>query len=186
MITKQTISNFSTAVLSKYFTLDGNDAVIDLHFDTFEELIDTNIGNDNTEMLNSTLFDKLNIIFALIPKKYAITVNLHIKNLGNYKPEETQQIITDNFALKIHALALERRRKNITALSLLLGGCAMLLASYLLSRLSWPQIIFDIINISGTLFVWEAADIGMIARAAERKHAIQYMKKFKNINIKND
>lgn len=186
MITKQTIFHYSTDVLSKYFTLNGKDAQIDLYFDTFEELIDKNFGNGNTEMLNSTLFDKLNAVFALIPRKYEITVNLHIKDFGSYEPEKTKQIIKDNFALKIHALALEQRRKNITGLSLLFGGCAMLLASYLLSRLAWPQIIFDIINISGTLFVWEAADIGIIARAAERKHAIQYMKKFKNIHVRND
>ena len=186
MITKQTISKYSNSVLNKYFTLNGKNAVIDLYFDNFEELIDKNIGNDNTEMLNSTLFDKINAIFALIPRKYEITVNLHIKDLGNYKLEETKQVIIDNIVLKIQALSVEQRRKNITGLSLLVGGCAMLLASYLLSRLEWPQIIFDIINISGTLFVWEAADIGIIERTAERKRAIQYVKKFKNINVTND
>ncbi|MCM1194851.1 MAG: hypothetical protein NC332_02835, partial [Firmicutes bacterium] len=86
----------------------------------------------------------------------------------------------------IHALELDRRRKNITGLSLLAGGCVILLISYLLSRLDWPQIIFDIINISGTLFVWEAADVAIIERNAEAKRAKQYIKKFKGIDITND
>ncbi|MCM1043647.1 MAG: hypothetical protein NC350_05565, partial [Corallococcus sp.] len=81
---------------------------------------------------------------------------------------------------------LDRRRKNITGLSLLAGGCVILLVSYLLSRLDWPQIIFDIINISGTLFVWEAADVAIIERNAEAKRAKQYIKKFKGINVTND
>ena len=180
---KHKITEISESIMSKYFSVNGKTATVDLYFDTFAELVDQNVGNNNVEMLNSTLFDKIDEIFALIPRKYEILLNLHIKDFGDYTQEETERIIRENIALKIYAFALERRRKNITGISLLCGGCAMLLISYFLSKLNWPQIIFDIINISGTLFVWEAADVALIERNAEAKRAKQYIKKFKEFNV---
>ncbi len=183
---KQNIEKISQSVLNKYFAIDGKTATIDLYFDTFAELIDQNVGNNNVEMLNGTLFGKIDEIFAIIPKKYDIEINLHIKDFGEYTAEETEKIIKENVDLKVLAFMLERRRKNITGLSLLGIGAAMLLVSYFLSRLSWPQIIFDIINISGTLFVWEAVDIALIERGIDTKRAKQYVKKFKALHVLNN
>lgn len=180
---ENTIAKTSQTILNRYFTIDGNTATVDLYYDTFEELIDQNIGNDSVEKLNGVLFEKLNEIFSLIPRKYDIYVNLHIKDLGNYNLAETEKIIKQNIALTVYSFYLHRRRKLITGLSLLAGGCAMLITSYFLSRLDWPQIIFDVINISGTLLVWEAADISLIERSMENKQAKQYIKKFKTINV---
>ena len=63
------------------------------------------------------------------------------------------------------------------------GGVVLLLASYFLGRLDLPQIFFDVINISGTLLVWEAADVTLIERGADVKRAKQYVKKFKEIRL---
>ncbi|MCM1195273.1 MAG: hypothetical protein NC099_05125 [Corallococcus sp.] len=183
---KNKIEEISRNVLGRYFVIDGKRVTADLYFDTFEELIDQNIGNDSVEKLNGVLFDKLNEVFSLIPRKYDIDVKLHIKNLGDYALEETEKIIKDNVALMSYAFELNLRRKRITGLSLLAGGCAMLAVSYFLSKLDWPQIIFDVINISGTLLVWEAADISLIERNLETKRAKQYIKKFKSISVLND
>ncbi|MDE7106684.1 MAG: hypothetical protein K2O22_05915, partial [Anaeroplasmataceae bacterium] len=149
-------------ILKDYFIVDGNTLTAELYYDTFSELIDQNMGNDKVEKLNETLFDKINEILYLVPRKYQIGFVIHIKDLGEYQFEEVERILKKNLMLKIYGFALERKRKHITSLSLLMGGIVMLLASYFLSRLEWPQIIFDVINISGTLLVWEAADVSLI------------------------
>lgn len=177
------VAKFSQEVLNKYFSIEGNVATVDLYFDAFAELIDQNVGNDNVEMLNNVLVDKIDDIFKLIPKKYNIVVNIHVKNFGEYSQKEAEKIIRENVDLKIYALKLERRRKNLTGLSLLGIGAILLLVSYFLGRLDWPQIIYDIINISGTLFVWEAAYVALIERRQEAKHVKQYLKKFKGLHI---
>lgn len=177
------LAEISKTVLGKYCTIDGKTATVDLYFDTFSELIDQNVGNNSVEMLNSVLFEKIDEIFSLVPSKYFVALKLHIKDFGDYTKEETARIIKENVDLKIYSLALENRRKNITGLSLLGVGALMLLVSYFLGKLEWPQIIYDIINICGTLFVWEAADITLIERKLETKHAKQYIKKFKGLQI---
>ncbi len=173
----------STQLLEQYFKVDGKKLIADLYFDTFSELVEQNIGDDTVEKLNGTLFDKLTEIFELIPSKYEITVNVHIRDFGNYSLEEAEKIIKNNIGLKVYSYTLERRRKKILGLSLFGGGVALLLVSYFMGELNLPQIFFDVINISGTLLVWESADITLIERGVDAKNARQYIKKFKGINL---
>lgn len=173
-------------ILKDYFIIDGDTLTAELYYDTFSELIDQNIGNDKVEKLNETLFDKINEILNLVPRKYKIRFLIHIKDLGEYQFDEVEQILKKNLMLKIYGFTLERKRKHITSLSLLFGGIVMLLASYFLSRLEWPQLIFDVINISGTLLVWEAADVSLIERSEEIKKIKQYIKKIEDIRLVQD
>ncbi|MDE7094954.1 MAG: hypothetical protein K2O23_00545 [Anaeroplasmataceae bacterium] len=170
-------------ILKDYFIVDGNTLTAELYYDTFAELIDQNMGNDKVEKLNETLFDKVNEILNLVPRKYQIHFAIHIRDLGEYQFDEVERILKKNLKLKIYGFVLERKRKHITSLSLLLGGIILLLASYFLSRLEWPQLIFDVINISGTLLVWEAADVSLIERNEEIKQVKQYVKKVKDIRL---
>ena len=67
--------------------------------------------------------------------------------------------------------------------SLLGGGVVLLLFSYFLNETSLPAIFFDVMNISGTLLVWEAADITLIERGEDAKRARQYINKLKGIRL---
>ena len=174
---------FADVMLSHYFTIKDKVATIRLNFDEFSELVDQSIGDDGVEKLNSTLFDKLSEIFAIIPSKYKIQVEIYVKDFENYELGEAEKIVRQNFALLIYSFALERRRKIITGLSLLGGGVALLLVSYFLTKLNLPQILFDVINISGTLLVWEAANITLIERNADKKRMRQFVRKFSDVRL---
>lgn len=170
-------------VLSRYFTVNGNTITVRLNFDTFSELIDQTLGDNSVEKLNSALFDKIAEAFDLIPRKYRINIDVYIADFGDYTVEEAEKIVKDNVRLTVYAFAMEQRRKTLTGISLLGGGAALLIASYFLNWLDLPQIVFDIINISGTLLVWEAADVTLIERSSSLKRAKQYINKFKNIRL---
>ena len=176
-------AEFADIMLSHYFTIKDKAVTIRLNFDDFSELVDQSIGDDGVEKLNSTLFDKLSEIFAIIPRKYKVEVEIYVKNFGNYELCEAEKIVRQNFALLIYSFALERRRKIITGLSLLGGGVTLLLVSYFLSKLNLPQILFDVINISGTLLVWEAANITLIERSADKKRIRQIFSKFSDVKL---
>lgn len=179
----KTPSQISKEILGHYFTIDGNNATVRLNFDTFAELVDLSLGDDNVEKLNETLFAKLEEVFSLIPRKFKIDVEIYIKDLGDYTIEEAEKIVRDNIVLLIYMLGIERRKKNITGLLLLGGGVALLLVSYFLNRLNLPQLLYDVINISGTLLVWESANLTLIERSADAKRAKQYLRKFKSIRL---
>lgn len=170
-------------ILSRYFTVEGNTITVRLNFDTFSELVDQTLGDNSVEKLNSALFDKIAEAFDLIPRKYKINIEVYIADFGDYTVEEAEKIVKDNVGLTIYAFAMERRRKKLTGISLLSGGVALLIASYFLNWLDLPQLVFDIINISGTLLVWEAADVTLIERSSDLKRAKQYISKFKTVRL---
>lgn len=176
-------AKITDAMLSRYFTIKGKVVTVRLNFDSFSELVDQSIGDDRVEKLTPVLFDKLSEIFALIPRRFKIEVEVYVKDFGNYEINEAEKIVRQNFALWLYSLALERRRKIITGLSLLGGGVALLLVSYFLSKLNLPQILFDVINISGTLLVWESADITLIERSADKRRVKQFVRKFSDIRL---
>lgn len=178
-----TKKEWTESILKQYFTVEGNLLTVDLYYDTFSMLIDQNMGNDQVEKLNDTLFEKIDEVLALVPKKYKLNILVHIQDLENYNLEEANHIIKNNIMLKLYRIALQRKKKRVTGLSLLFGGVVLLLTSYFLSRLEWPQIIFDIINISGTLLIWEAANITLIERSEEMRHLKNYIKKLKEIQL---
>ncbi|MDE5856398.1 MAG: hypothetical protein K2H06_05055, partial [Anaeroplasmataceae bacterium] len=101
-------------ILKDYFIVDGNTLTAELYYDTFSELIDQNMGNDKVEKLNETLFDKINEILTLVPRKYQIRFLIHIKDLGEYQFNEVERILKKNLMLKIYGFSLERKRKHIT------------------------------------------------------------------------
>lgn len=182
-ITLDAVNSNTEDLLSHYFSIDGNAATVRLVFDTFSELVDQNFGDDRVERLNSTLFDKITEVFALIPRKYFINLDVYIRDFGDYSIEEAEKIIVDNIKLRIYSYELERKRKLRTAQILALGGALLLLISYFLNNLALPQLIYDLINISGTLLVWESANVMLIERGADAKHAKQLAKKFKKVRI---
>lgn len=174
-------------IVSKYYKIENNSASVELYYNTFAELIDNNLGNDKVEKLNSTIFSQLEESFLLLPKKCDINLKVYIKDFGTYKEEEAEKIIKDNIGLKVYALMIENIRKHRTNLLLMGGGVLVLLFSYFLGKTSTPSIITEIINISGTLLIWESVSDYIIERSVNRKIAKQYIKKLKNIDvIKND
>lgn len=182
-VLKKNVSDISEEILGRYFTIQGKTAIVHLNFDTFAELVDSSLGDDSVEKLNDTLFDKLKEVFALLPRKYKIKVDVYIKEYGDYTIQEAEKIVKDNFILMIYTFALERRKKNIAGLGMLFGGIGLLLLSYFLDKQALPQLLFDVINISGTLLVWEAADLTLIEKNEEAKQVKQYLRKFQGIRL---
>lgn len=175
--------NLQLKILNKYYQINGKNATIELFYDTFSELIDNNLGNNNVEKLNSLLFEQIDEAFSLIPRNCKVTLKVHIKDFGDYKEEEAERIIKENIGLKIYALMVENRRKRRTSYFLAGGGILLLLLSYFLMKIASPTIINDIINISGTLLVWEAVADLVIERNENLKIAKQYISKLKTIDV---
>lgn len=162
-------------LLLKYFKLVDGNCCIDLYFDTFSELIDNNFGDNSVEKLNGTLFDKVEEALALIDRRHKLNVTVHIRDYGDYDKAEADHIIEENVLLRIYSYIAENTRKRRNSLLLLGMGAALLVASYFLSSLNLPQLVFDIINICGTLCVWEFADITFIERNDYVKRANRYI-----------
>ena len=174
----------NNSILNKYFKIEGNNATLELAYETFSELIDNNFGDNQVEKLNSKLFEDIKNALFILPKNYKVNIVIRIKEFENYNQKEVENIIKGNIELYLYSIKLNNYRKKRNGLVLSFIGTILLIASYFAQSLNLSNIIYDIINISGTLFVWEGISIAYI----EKKEKIIENKKMtmmiKKIEIK--
>jgi hypothetical protein len=170
-------------ILDKYFSIQDNQATFQLVYDTFSELVDNNFGEDNVERLNTRLFDDVENALFILPKKYKAHIQIKIRDLGRYTLQECEQIIKENIILHFYSVYLSNRRKKRNGLILCGVGVVLLLASYFTQSRALPEILFDIINISGTLFVWEGVSVAYLERNESKLVARRMAKTILSVSV---
>ncbi len=180
--------NNKIEILKKYYKIDEKkkEIEVDLYFENFSSLINNNFGNNNVEKLNEIMLEEIQSAFKELPLTYKINLVINIENLENYKPKEVEKIILDNLVFKQYIYKKLHLKKSLTSLLMTLFGAGLITVSYLTSSFSQiPQIISDLINISGTLLVWEASYLFFIDRTDQKYLARQYATKLKTLTVKN-
>lgn len=167
-------------ILRNYFSIEGNVATLQLVYDTFSELINPNFGDVRIEKLNDKLFADIAEAVDLLPKRFKLNLHIVIKDFGEYAKEECEEIIKHNLYLLGYRTIKENHKKLISGWSLIATGAAILIVSYFLRKY---DLWFDLINISGTLFVWEGVNTAFIERNIENRSAIRLAKSIEKITI---
>lgn len=175
-------SQIKERLLSKFFLFEGKVATLKLVYDTFSELVNPNFGDYSTEKLNDKLFSDIKEAIEILPRGYKVNIEIIIKDFGEYKREECEEIILMNIKLFIYS-ALKSWRKHLGYGLALVGiGAAVLIASYFLHSSDY-DILFDIVNISGTLCVWEGVNTAFIERKLEKKTTKKIAKTIQKIDV---
>ena len=169
-------------ILSKYFTFDGRVATLKLVYDTFEQMINHNFGDEKTHKLNDKLFSDIKEAIEILPRKYKLNIEIVIKDFGNYTREQCEEIISQNIKLSVYSALKSMGALRSGGLALMCVGALVLILSYFLHSSDY-DIIFDIVNISGTLFVWEGARIAFLQRSIERRSAKKLAKALQSIVV---
>ncbi len=172
--------DFKMQLLQNYFSIEGNVATLQLVYDTFSELINPNFGDGNIEKLNDKLFSDIGEAVSLLPSKFKLNLHILIKDFGDYTQNECEKIIRQNVYLAAYRTLKENRRKLLSGGSLILTGAAILILSYLLRN---HELWFDLINISGTLFVWEGVNMAFLERSLENRATRKLARAIKNITL---
>ena len=169
-------------LLGKFFSFEGKVATLKLVYDTFEELVNLNFGDEHIEKLNDKLFSDIKEAVDILPKAYKLNVEVVIKDFGEYSREECESIIVQNVKLSLYLALKSTGAHRWGGLALIGVGAAVLLVSYFLQAAK-SDIIFDIVNISGTLFVWEGANMAFIQRNLDIKETKRMAKVLQNIVV---
>lgn len=174
------VKDLKTEILQNYFSIQDNIATLKLVYDTFSELINPNFGDIKIEKLNDKLFSDIREAVSLLPRKFKLNLHIVIKNFGEYTKDECEKIIKQNIYLAAYRTIKENRQKLISGWSLIGAGAAILVVSYFLHSY---ELWFDLINISGTLFVWEGVNMAFLERSLENRATRRLAKAIKNITI---
>ena len=155
-------------LLSEYFEISGKTAGIDLEYGSFEEIVNQSFGKDSVNMLDQKIYADMESAFAMIPSKYKVDLRITLKDLGGHTLDEVKHIIESNLALRAYGLGLRRFRKTWLHVLTAAIGVGILVASYFLSDKGHPKIVYDVVNIAGTLFIWETVSSMFLSDSYER------------------
>lgn len=175
-------SEINEQILSKYFSIEDRVATLKLVYDTFEELINPNFGDSTTEKLNEKLFSDIKEAIEILPRKYKLNVEIIIKDFGEYTREECEKIILQNIKLSVFMVLKSMSTHRWRGFALMGIGAIVLILSYILHSSDY-DIIFDLVNISGTLFVWEGANTAFLERTFELRNTKKLAKALQNIVV---
>ncbi len=167
-------------ILQKYFSIRDNVATLMLVYDTFAELVNQNFGGDNIEKLNDKLFSDIYEAVSLLPKQFKLNLQIAIKDFGEYTQSDCEKIIRQNIYLMAYRTIKANHRKSVNGWSLIGVGAVILIVSYFLRKY---DLWFDLVNISGTLFVWEGVNMAFLERNLEHKATKKLARAIQNITI---
>lgn len=169
-------------ILGKFFSFEDKIATLKLVYDTFAELVNPNFGDERTEKLNDKLFSDIKEAIEILPRGYKLNIEVVIKDFGEYTREECEEIILQNVKLFVY-MALKSGNKHLLYGLALVGiGAAVLIASYFLRSADY-EILFDIVNISGTLCVWEGVNTAFLERRLEMKTTKRIAKTIQHVVV---
>ena len=172
-------------ILNKFFSIEGKVATLKLVYDTFAELVHPNFGDEHTEKLNDKLFSDIKEAIEILPRRYKLNIEIVIKDFGEYSREECEKIILQNVYLSVYLAWKSGNRHLWSGLALIGIGAVVLIVSYFLHSAEY-DILFDIVNISGTLCVWEGANKAFLERNFELKATRKIRKVIQNIVVTTD
>ena len=175
-------AELQSLLLDKFFSFDGNVATLKLVYDTFAELINPNFGDEHIEKLNDKLFSDIKEAVEILPKTYKLNVEVIIKDFGDYSRKECESIIVQNVKLSLYQALKSTGAHRWSGLALMGVGAAVLLVSYFLQSAKY-DILFDIVNISGTLFVWEGANMAFLQRNLDLRETRRMAKVLQHIVV---
>lgn len=167
------------ALLSDYYSFEGNTATINLFYDSFEDLVNQNFGTDDVNLLNDRLFDDTAQAMDLLLNKYNVKIRLNIRDYGKFSTKQAKDILESNLMLKFYSVLLNQYRNRRHNICMVASGAALLVASYFCSSINLPGLVFDIVNISGTLMIWEALCAAFITEKDERRKRDQNIRRIK-------
>ena len=116
-------------VLNNYFDIDNKNktALININFDSMDDLFDYSIGSKDKHLLNQTAIDKIIESIKLIPPKYNVDLNINVKDLKETNIEILKQELIVNFSFYKLYHFRNNKKTRLFALSLLISGIIFLL-----------------------------------------------------------
>ena len=175
-------SELRDLLFCKFFRIEGNVATLKLVYDTFAELVNPNFGDEHTEKLNDKLFSDIKEAVDILPRTYKLNVEVVIKDFGDYSREECESIIVQNVQLSLYLALKATSSHRWGGLALMGVGAAVLIVSYFLQTAKY-DLLFDLVNISGTLFVWEGANMAFLQRNLDIKETKRMAKVLQSIVV---
>ncbi|MFA6829271.1 MAG: hypothetical protein WCR67_00980 [Bacilli bacterium] len=178
-------------ILNKFFDIDEEKMLITatIKFEKASDLVDESISKNGNIKLNEAVIQKMVEVTKMIPRVYDINYCLEINNMEDYTSDELTQAFNDSIQLSYYnnRLAMDRKR-NLGILLSSIGICVLIASVFLNVFNVIPgfenSVLYEVVDIIGTVFIWEAASMWLIEGAEMRLILTTIKRRIKDIQVK--
>ena len=177
-------------LLRKRYGLDEKNKVFDIRIklDNVDSLVDKSISNDKAVFLNEGADDFILQYVRDIPSGYKYNMTLQIADYEGYDKEAVKEAFRDNLAIQRIRFVREHRKKILLVSLLTLAGLLLVVLSKtvfssLFQNSTANAILFEMIDIAGWVFLWEAVTVLFLNPSEILRKASLVVRKLKSFNL---
>ena len=192
-LSKRTLRQIKNMSNMFEFDTENKTAVIPLHYETTDDLLDTHLSSPKKPVLSDDTIDYLREKIACIPKEFTVEFALTIDDYGEYSHEALMQTMKSMIENKFYYHDENRKKDNVLSVALLIVGILILAFQAVGSFAGWygPEgsiidtVIETILDVLVWVFVWEGAYILLLTYESDStlfSHCMQRFSGFRFLN----
>ncbi len=128
------------------------------------------------------ILESIDELILRFHRSNSISIKFSCEGIGDYSQDDVKVIIIENFKLRLLMMAHEYKSVRNQCIILLLLGVSFLVLSYVCANLFDGSLIFDVINIIGSLLIWTSGEKHFLDQSQNRYLRKQYASIIKSIN----
>lgn len=162
-------------LLKKYYPVDEEDKTVTVcfHYDTAEELYETQVNPDCAPQLQPELLDQVHETIHRIPWPYRLKIQLKLDDFQGHRPEAIVESFSDSLEFMRFSKRAGNSRMLFLSAMLVIVGYFILGMMVVGQELGWfgsdfiASITEEVVDIAGWVFLWEAVTI-LFLESSER------------------
>ncbi len=159
-------------LISQFYPI--KDGQLQLSFASCDVLIDQNLESGGIPRLRTEVFDAIDRALLNFKSDTITKLSIASPSDSSFTAEMFADVLHKNMRLRLLELVIESRKNRWLCLYLFTGGCLLLALSYLLGRAIASNVVFDVINILGSLLIWTAGENHFLEQAQNRRLRRKY------------
>ncbi len=178
-------------LLDYYYEVDEKNKAVKatICFSKAEEIIDSHF--QKALKLNDEILDEIQTVLKSVSEKYFLIFSIKIDDMQGYTTQDFMEAFQKKVNLTYYSLLLSYKRKKKMAIALTTIGISFLVLNVLLQILkpfndTSSSILFEIIDIIATVFIWEAASIYFVEGYESRSNLKALRKRILRVEFQSE
>ena len=172
-------------LIDKYYYLDKEKRIIDidLNYDSVDDILDKEIGNQNNPQFSKNVLETMDSIIENIPTGYKVNINLVLNDYKDYSPNFLMETFNNTLELRRYSSRKKRLNKQVFSGILILIGISILLLMIIFKNYVkfdneiQGDILEEVLDIAAWVFVWEAVTLLFLDDTKNTKFAVEIRRK---------
>ncbi len=179
-------------LLSKYYEIDEENKVVKvtLAYEKASELFVTDYASEEHPEFKEEILSRVSDILSRIPLDYKADLSFAIDDYEGYDPNKLLESFNDLVEMNNYEGFVDGRKKGLRIALLLIAGIISLVLMISGTKGGWfgedstKDLITEIIDIIGWVFIWEAVSIIFLSPNEEKIRSVKLKTRVNSISFK--